>query len=134
MKDEYPPKAVQAVEQAAKAIKKHFKAATDLGMHPDEFWFLLGQEIQPGRTMRPRSVSRAASGKKRRAAKGRRARQDKNFQRNQNIRAMFALSLKEGEPLKSIYRRAQKLYRRKERQLRNIVRHEIAAFRNKVRV
>jgi hypothetical protein len=133
MKEPYPPKARQTVKQAAKVLRKYFKAATDLGMHPDEFWHWLGHEIEPKRPMRPKCVSQAAAGKRRRAEIARQERQNKKVERNRHICLTIEKSLSQGEPLKSIYRRVAKIYGLQERQLRDISKPAREGFRKKSR-
>jgi hypothetical protein len=113
-------KATRAANKAAQAIRKYFTTATAAGMHPDEFWYQLGNEVAPGKKMRPRLVSLADYGKKTRARKARRARQSQLFDRNQKICALFETSVKQGESLRSIYQRIKKLYGVGERRARDI--------------
>lgn len=126
-------KAQRAANKAAQAIRKYFMTATAAGMHPDEFWYLLGDEVAPGKKMRPRLVSLADYGKKKRARKGRRARQSQLFDRNQKIRALFETSAKQGESLKSIYLRIKNIYRIGERRARDICAGERKALGNETR-
>jgi hypothetical protein len=126
-------KAIRAVERAAQAVRKHFDAAAAAGMHSDEFWYWLGQEIEPQRKMRPRNVSLANYGKKSRASTSRRLRQIKLFPRNQEILAIFEVSAKEGEPFMSIYKRLMERYRLGQTQVRKICEGVRKALKKKSR-
>ena len=114
------PEVIRELDRAERAIRKQFKACCDFGLHPDEFWYLLIQGVDPRPRVRPRPVSRIQVAKRQAADKARRSRQAGKADRNRNIRAHYETSLEVGEQRAAIYRAMSKRYHLKERQLRYI--------------
>jgi len=114
------PEVVRELDRAERAIRKQFKACCDFGLHPDEFWYLLIQGVDPRPRVRPRPVSWIQVAKRRGADKARRSRQAGKAGRNRLIRAHYETSLKDGEQRAAIYRDMSKRFHLKERQLRTI--------------
>lgn len=131
MKNEYPYDVRLSVQRAAKALRQTFKEATKAGMHPDEFWYWLGNAVEPKRQIRPRCVSAAGPGIQRRTSKARADRTNSLYPRNQEIRMIVERSLELGEAHKAIYARIKKQKGIGERQVRKICRAELQAHRRK---